>query len=231
MQKVQIDFQSKEMKHKDYFTTIKLDNNHKLENFLIKENVLPPEKVTAIIWARWLFSNKELYSNKVVIDMGSGTGIQGIVAAINGAKKVILSDISKYSYDNILKNVKQLGLEKKCLVFKGDLFEKINEKADIILFNHPFFGIKPKAGDYIALATQDGGELIHRFFEDAKNYLAPDGIIVMPYFDIAGDTNNPGIQAPNHGFNVKKVFSEKIKTILHEGVVSIYVLDLSKKLS
>lgn len=208
-QKSQIDFQSKKMLHSDYFIDIELAKDLILKNFLVKENVLPPEKLTAIIWAKWIYKNKKLFLDKEVIDMGCGSGIQGIAALNAGAKKVIFTDISWHSFQNTKYNLKKFNLLKNSKVYLGDLFEKIDKKVDIILFNHPFFGVRPIKGDFIALATQDEGKLIHRFFKSSKNYLKKNGIIIMPFFDVAGEINNPQIQSPRHGYFVEKVFEKK----------------------
>ncbi|MFA5763672.1 MAG: Rossmann-like fold-containing protein [archaeon] len=228
-QKAQIDFQSNQMKHKDYFVDIELGKNCVLKKFLVKENVLPPEKLTAIIWAKWIYENKYLFKEKNILDMGCGSGIQGISALKSGATKVTFSDISKYEFENTNYNLEQYNFKKNSKLFLGDLFEKINSKFDVILFNHPFFGVKPNKEDFIALATQDDGKLIHRFFDEVKNYLNDFGIIIMPFFDIAGETNNPQIQAKKHDFLVEKVFSKNIETILHKGIISFYIIRLNNK--
>jgi methylase of polypeptide subunit release factors len=228
LQKKQLNFQTPKMQHEDYFTNIELASPVFLKNFFIKKGVLPPEKVTALYLAKWLYFNNGLYYKKKVLDIGCGTGIQGIVMGLFGAKKVIFSDISKKAILNTTQNINEYGLNKKSKIIVGDLFENIKTKFDVIVFNHPFFS-EIISEDLIALATQEKGDLIHRFLETSKQYLNLNGIIIMPYFQIAGKNNDPFVQAPKHGFLVKRIFYNKIHTELHKGRASICILRLKNE--
>lgn len=104
----------------------------------------------------------------LVYDIGCGTGILGISAAMLGAKKVIGVDIAEDAIvatkENILKN----NLEDKMMVQLGSLTEGLNDKADIIMANimadiiimmneTVIQFIKPK-GHYITSGIIDGRE-------------------------------------------------------------------------
>ena len=223
-QQEQIDLQLKEHNHNKYEVNIQLSDKEVLNGLIVHPNVLRPEITTAQYLAKWLFENKELYQNKVVIDIGSGTGIQGVITGLYGARQVIFSDISEEAVKNTEENVTKFNLSKKARILTGDLFEKINDKADLIIFNHPFFPEEPTKDNPILRAMVDSGDLIHRFFKDAKKFLNTNGKIIMPYFHMGGDINNPAIQAPKHDYTVV----EKLRvTIAHgltlqKGEVSIY---------
>jgi methylase of polypeptide subunit release factors len=223
-QKKQITMQSNKLKHKSYTTTISFDTTHQLKDFQVHENVLAPEKVTAIYLAKWLFDNPALYKGKITLDLGCGTGIQGLVMALCGAKKVTFTDISKLAIINTRENIKTFKLEKYAIVKKIDLFGKTKKKFDVIVFNHPFFPDAGNKKDFISLATRDSGKLIHRFFKDAKRHLTSKGIIIMPYFEKAGPINNPAIQVLKHKYKSVKKYSKKINTELHKGKASIYII-------
>ncbi|HLC77302.1 MAG TPA: class I SAM-dependent methyltransferase [archaeon] len=141
-----------------------------------------PEIMTSIQLARWLYSNQGLYRNKSALDMGCGSGIQGVVMAIFGSKKVVLSDVSKDAVANSKENIKKYELENQCTVFESDLFENIEVSFDIIVFNHPFFGDIYKSGEEAAIEMLGGKTIIHRFFDQAKLHLNKNGTIVMPFF-------------------------------------------------
>ena len=72
--------------------------------------------------------------NKKVLDMGSGTGVLSILAAMRGAKEVLAIDNDTWAYNNCCENI-----EKNCTyVVKavlGDASFIGNEKYDIILAN------------------------------------------------------------------------------------------------
>lgn len=83
--------------------------------------------------------NIERYLTKdsVVYDIGCGSGILGITAAMLGSKSVLGIDIDevavKVANENIIKN----GVESKMTAIKGNLADEIDEdkKADIIVAN------------------------------------------------------------------------------------------------
>ena len=158
--------------------------------------------------------------------MGCGSGIQGVVCGLYGAKKVIFSDLSPAAINNTKENVIKFGIEDKSEIIEGDLFEKINKKADVIIFNHPFFSDLPFEKLLASKAMLDRGKLINRFFEDSKNHLESNGSIIMPYFHLAGPVNDPGVQAPKHNYRVEKVFQGNVKQGLQKGPISIFKIEL-----
>lgn len=213
-------------KHDDYKVDFELSEGYVLKKFNIHKGQLRSDIMTSGHLAKWLFFNNGLYQDKVAIDMGCGSGIHGVVMGLYGAKYVILTDLSEGATKNAEENVNQFGLSSISDVFQGDLFEKIQDKAGIIVFNHHFFSYGcidnlTKPGFNISDCNDD--ELIHRFLEDAKSHRTKDGVIIMPYWHVAGETNDPGIQAPKHGY---KVIQHKFisNLDLHPGQISIYEL-------
>lgn len=75
-------------------------------------------------------------SDSVVLDMGAGTGVLGILAAMRGAKEVDLIDIDEWSYNSSLENAAFNGVSNVTKVFCGDAALLTNpEKYDLILAN------------------------------------------------------------------------------------------------
>ncbi len=224
-QKKQITLQLKAHGHSKYKTDIEIAGGLTLKNFSVLSNVLRPEVMSALQLAQWLYLNNALYAGKITIDMGCGAGIQGIVMAFCGARQVVCSDISNDAVKNTILNVKNYKLQNKVKVVGGDLFEKIKQKADVIVFNHPFFSDHTMRQTLNAdFAMLERGSLIHRFLDDAKRFLKPNGLIVMPYFHVAGPINDPAIQAPQHGYKVVERFRMNVTRGLQKGDVSVYEL-------
>ena len=197
-----IDYNLEEHKNSKYRIDLYLTKNIILKDFIVDSGVLRPEKMSALSLAQWLFSHSYLYKNKTVLDMGCGTGIQGIAMAKGGAKKIIFSDISIKAINNAKKNIKKFRLIKKSKIHIGDLFGKVEEKVDVIVFNHPFVISKEKEFGTIMNSLIGKKDLMPQFFQDAKKYLNKDGSIIMPYYLPSGRAGDPGIQGPKYGFNV-----------------------------
>ncbi len=225
IQKRQVQKQLQYHNHDDYLTDIRLTDGEILKDFKIKKNVYRSDIMTCgIAKARWLLFNNGLYKNKTVIDMGCGAGILGIVCALHGADKVILSDISKHATENSKENIQQYNLENKTEVYEGDLFENIKKKADVIIFNHPYFADEPQEEKIISKSMLGGENTFQRFLIDSKEYLKKDGIIITSYLKLAGPTNDPEIQAPKYGHHINECFKTNLKTGLQRGEWRIFTL-------
>ncbi len=102
-----------------------------------------------------------------VLDLGTGSGIQGIIAAINGCE-VTFADIDDKAVSCARSNASLNGARGKFV--KSDLFEGIEGKFNTIIFNPPYL-----ASNEIAEKDLDGGkegrELIDRFIGAYRNHL------------------------------------------------------------
>ncbi len=225
-QLAQVQKQRAAHQHKGYVIDIPLTDGSVLKDFIVDKHILRPEIMTSVVLARYLFFNNGLYHNKAVIDMGCGSGIQSIVMGLYGAQRCVATDIYDKAVQNTAKNVLRFGLGKVVMSTIGDLFETVpHERFDTIVFNHPFFHKSGGPYDALDTATVNDGGLLHSFLEDAPNYMATDGTIVMPYYHLAGPSNDPGIQAAQHnGYIVSERFRHEVATGLQTGLVSIYEL-------
>jgi release factor glutamine methyltransferase len=113
-----------------------------------------------------------------VLDMGTGSGIQALTA-LEISKDVTASDINP----KCLKNLKLKTIQ-------SDLFQNIQEKFDLIIFNPPYLPKDPNEPEESALATtggQKGHEIIKSFLQQAKSYLTEKGRILLLYSSLSGD--------------------------------------------
>jgi release factor glutamine methyltransferase len=115
---------------------------------------------------------KENCKEKIVLDLGCGTGIQGINALFLGAKKVFFVDIDNQAISNAKANIKMIGLEKQASYKKSDLFSAIaGKKFDLIVFNPPYVD----SGTEKKWLDTDGGkkgrEILDSFLKRAKKHL------------------------------------------------------------
>jgi len=150
------------------------------------------------------------------LDLGTGTGIQGINAAILGAAKVVCTDISEEALQNAGHNAKKLGIEKKFEFREGSLFGciKKGEKFDAIIFNPPYVA----SGNRAKYADLDGGkkgrEVLDRFLEQAKKHLRKGGKVFFVQSSLNGEKKTKKIlKELGFGFEIsarKKLFFEEL---------------------
>jgi len=147
--------------------------------FHVLENVYEPAEDTFLL-AEILLVNK----NDFVLDMGTGCGILGVLAA-EKARSVIAIDINPYAVRCAKMNAKLNKIERKMNVLRGDLFQPMREgeKFDVIFFNAPYL---PSGNEeektWIEQAWaggHSGRDLIDRFLLKAPNYLKVNGKILL----------------------------------------------------
>ncbi len=209
--------------HNDHEVSIDLSGQgDSLDNFLVCRGVLNPTSVTSRYCASYLYyNNKRLFADKTVIDMGCGSGLLGLVMALYGAKSVIFSDISRSAFRNTKENIARFKIKDKSVLLQGDLFEKISEKVDLIVFNHPFFTGNPFFGGTIASSMLAPVNLIQSFLKEAPKHLNEGGFVLMPYYAKAGDTNDPAVQGLKYGFEVVNTFKVNASHGLQTGEIKI----------
>jgi methylase of polypeptide subunit release factors len=172
-----------------------------LSNFFVAKAVLNPTKSwVSYHLSQFLYANPGLYKGRLVLDMGCGSGIQGIICGINGAEHVDLSDVSTSAVECAKVNVRQYGLEGITNVMHGDLFENVPGKYDFLIFNHPFFppleevdlpaGTKERC-KLIEMMIFSRKYLLRGFFEELPNHTRKGSVLIMPYFNVAGNLNDP----------------------------------------
>lgn len=193
-----------------------------LSRFAVHPNVMRPELMSSRWLAEYLAERAPIFAQKSVIDMGCGCGIQGLVTALKGAKKVSFSDVSAAAVRNTRENAERSGMLAKSEIFQADLFDKLSQPAEIVVFNHPFFADDPIPDIPVSAAMLDSGKLIQRFFAEAKRYCTER--IVMPFFHLAGGTNDPGVQGPKSGWIIDKRTKLAANAGLQLGQFSIYEL-------
>lgn len=148
------------------FKIVEVDSSLKI---YVEDGVYEPAEDSYL-----LIKALEVKGNEKILDMGTGCGIIALHLAKKGCK-VVAVDINEKAVENAKKNAKANGL--KIDFRKSNLFEAINEKFDLIVFNPPYLPTKEE--DLAWDGGKDGIEIIKKFLEEAKNYLEKDGMIYI----------------------------------------------------
>lgn len=152
------------------------------KTYEISEEVFNPKYyITSEFMARHINAAPE----DMVLDMGTGSGIQAVTAAQRGSR-VVAVDINPEAVKCAKRNAKRNGVEDRVSVLQGDLFSALrnDERFDIILFTPPYLEGFVKTHFDHALFDQNK-TLAQRFFADAKKHLKDNGYVQMIYSSIA----------------------------------------------
>ena len=172
---------------------------------MVNEDVLIPrfeteelvENTIKLINAK--FKDKKLN----ILDLCTGSGAIGLrLKKEYPNNDITLSDISGKALVVASKNSENLGLD--CKIINSDLFEKINEKYDVIISNPPYIKDNEEIEDivrnnepHIALyAGPEGLDFYDRILKDIKDYLNEDFIIA---FEI-GETQKQDVSKLAHKY-------------------------------
>lgn len=157
-----------------------------------------------------LAKNVKITRDSTVLDIGTGTGIQAINAAMQGAKKVVCTDINEKALENAKKNAGSLGLLEKLEFRKGNLFGclKSKEKFDVMIFNPPYVPTEEKK-----FSDLDGGkkgrDVIDKFLEDFPAHLKQDGECFFLQTSLNGEKETRN-KLGKKGFEAKKIAEKRI---------------------
>ncbi|MDH5783654.1 MAG: class I SAM-dependent methyltransferase [Candidatus Bathyarchaeota archaeon] len=147
--------------------------------FYVSNDVYEPAEDTLL-----LAENLSVDENDVVLDMGTGCGILGILAA-KKAEKVVATDLNPHAIDCTKMNAKLNKVADKMDIRLGDLFQPVkqNEHFSLILFNAPYLPSNPDEDKtWIGRAWAGGPmgrQLIDRFISEAPQYLNKNGRILL----------------------------------------------------
>ncbi|MBR0471896.1 MAG: methyltransferase [Methanosphaera sp.] len=141
------------------------------------EEVYPPAEDTFL-----LIDNLMVQSGYDVLEIGTGTGLVSICASLK-CSSVTSTDINPYAIKCAEANIK-LNNRDNITVIKSDLFDNINGKYDLILFNTPYLPVTDEehVDDEYSKAWdggENGREVIDKFLKQAPLYLKENGTIQL----------------------------------------------------
>lgn len=119
----------------------------------------------------------------VVLDMGTGSGIQAVTAALKqDVASVLAVDITPEALREAEKRADNAGVSGKISFLLSDLFDEVNGRYNWIIFNSPYLPSEGAADEH---AWAGGAELIERFLAGALDHLEPEGSILLIYSNLS----------------------------------------------
>ena len=129
----------------------------------------------------------EMLVSGSVLDMGTGSGIQAVSAALKkDVVHVLAVDINPAALINAEKRAAEYHVLEKIEFRLSDLFFNIEECFDWILFNTPYLPSEGEADEVSWAGGESGGEIIRRFLVEVRDHLSENGSILMIYSSLSG---------------------------------------------
>ena len=150
--------------------------------------------------------------DKEVLDVGTGSGLLGLVCAQLGAHVTVV-DIEDSALKNAETAARKLNLTIKAT--KSDIFSNVASRFDIVLFNPPYLP-SDEVRDRAVDGGPEGRELTDRFLKELPLHLKKDGFALL----LVSRVNKPRAILDSHpelSFTVlatRSLFFEELQVLL-----------------
>lgn len=147
--------------------------------FNVPENVYEPAEDSFL-----LAENLEVKESCWALDIGTGCGILGVIAAKKGAN-VVATDINPGAVRCARKNAETNGVVNRVLVLRGDMFcpLRLRKQFDLIICNAPYLPSEDSEKECWAQWAWEGGlsgrNFIDKFISEVPKYLRPTGEVLL----------------------------------------------------
>ena len=150
----------------------------------VPAEVFPPTPTSDLL-GRVVISTVQ--SGHRVLDMGSGSGANAILAA-QRADDVVAVDVNPRAVSATAANAANNGVGDRVRCAVSDLFDCVDGQFDVIVFDPPFRWFAPR--DLLERAiTDEDYEALGRFMIEAPRYLRENGCVLL-FFGTSGDAEH-----------------------------------------
>lgn len=136
----------------------------------------------------WFFAEEvpKIVGTGTFCEVGVGTGIVALFVGLNGATRIVGTDINSKAIENTRENFRRHNLT--VTLYEGNVLDPIpfGEKFDFIFWNHPFNNVEGGIPNMLLRSVFDQGFVgLKHYFATAANYLAPGGKLILGSGEIA----------------------------------------------
>lgn len=162
-------------------------------------------------------SDLDIKEGETFLEMGSGTGVFSVMAALTGAKRVVAIDINPDAVKNTMINARLHNVDDRVKVLLGDMFAPLDktEQFDTIFFNIPFCHRNDKDKKLTMLAKSlfdPNHDLLYRYLKESRSHLKPNGRLLLGYSTTHGDISLMHKWAEEFGWKTKLLHKEGDET-------------------
>lgn len=127
---------------------------------------------------------KEVRESDRVLDMGTGCGVNAILAA-SKSSDVVAVDVNPAAIESAKRNAETNEVGSRVHVLQSDVFQNVSGTFDLMIFDPPFRWFAPR--DMFEVSTTDEGyRALQTFFREVPSRLNPGGRILL-FFASSGD--------------------------------------------
>ena len=116
----------------------------------------------------------------LVVDVGTGSGVLSIAAALLDAKRIQSLDLDEVAVQSAIQNVELNNVQDKVTVSQGNLLDGVNEQADIVVANI-LAEVIMRFTDDVAKVVKPGGHFIASGIIQTKKQDVKEAIIASGF--------------------------------------------------
>jgi methylase of polypeptide subunit release factors len=150
-------------------------------------NVFDPAiHFTSGVFARYLRRPGVISPGSSVLDLGTGSGLLALVAALSGVERVVAVDINPAAVECARRNVAAYKMQGIIEVREGDGFAPVEgERFDLMVCNPPYFRDEPENMAERAYYGGSSLEWLYWFGTELGNHLTSTGSALVSIGDAA----------------------------------------------
>lgn len=157
-----------------------------------RDFLIDPEVFSPMVFEDTAFFQKSLKvpPGGSVLEIGCGAGVISILAALNGARRVVATDINPSAVANTVANARLHRVDALLDVRVGDVFGALRpkEEFDLIFWNAPFIATSTSGEDFLELAVFDPEYRgIRSYLTEGPRHLTAGGRLMLGFSSTSGD--------------------------------------------